>query len=616
MRVLVAGATGAIGRQLVPRLVAAGHEVHGMTRYESKQAMLHELGAVPVVADALDPGQVAEAMGGARPDVIVHQLTAIGALDMRHFDHDFALTNRLRTEGTDHLLSAGQAVGVRRFVAQGIAGYGAYVRTGGPVKSEEDPLDPTPTREMRETLAAIRHLEEAVLDARWTEGIVLRYGAFYGPGTSLAPDGEQSELVRRRKFPLVGDGGGVWSFIHVADAAEATVAAVEHGSRGVYNVVDDDPAPVARVVAGAGADAGRQEADACAAVHRTAVRRGDRRGDDDRASRRLEREGQARARVAPGAPELAAGVHGGMTARERLLDELRPVAFAIAYRMLGSVSEAEDVVQEALLRVHQALDAGEPIASPRSFVATVTTRLAINELRSARVRRERYVGEWVPEPIITDGHDDPARHAETADSLSLAMLVLLESLSPEQRAVLLLHDVFDYGYPEIAAIVGKSDDNVRQLATRARRHLQQRRPRFQTTREQRDELARRFFAAADQGDLAGLEALLAHDVELTADGGGKVPALGRSLRGRTRVARTLINYWGRVVRVPGVSLRPVEVNGDPGALLLDAQQRLIGVVALDIAGGQITSISGIVNPDKLTHLGPLADYTSLLRSAR
>ena len=230
---------------------------------------------------------------------------------------------------------------------------------------------------------------------------------------------------------------------------------------------------------------------------------------------------------------------------------------------------------------------------------------------TARVRRERYVGEWVPEPIITDGHDDPARHAETADSLSLAMVVLLESLSPEQRAVLLLHDVFDYRYPEIAAILGKSEDNVRQLATRARRHLAQRRPRFQTTRKQRDELARWFFAAAGQGDLAGLEALLAHDVELTADGGGKVPALARSLRGRTRVARTLINYWGRVARAPGVSLRPVEVNGDPGALLLDPQQRLIGVVALDMAGGQITSISGIVNPDKLRHLGPIADYTSL-----
>ena len=245
MRVFVAGATGAIGKQLVPRLVAVGHEVHGMTRSESKQAMLYELGAVPVVADALDPDQVAEAVGRARPDVIVHQLTAIGALDMRHFDRDFAQTNRLRTEATDHLLSAGQAVGVRRFVAQGIAGYGAYARTGGPVKSEEDPLDPAPAQEMRETLAAIRHLEEVVLGARWTEGIVLRYGAFYGPGTSMAPGEEQFELVRRRKFPLVGDGGGVWSFIHVADAAEATVAAVERGSRGVYNIVDDDPAPVA-----------------------------------------------------------------------------------------------------------------------------------------------------------------------------------------------------------------------------------------------------------------------------------------------------------------------------------------------------------------------------------
>jgi nucleoside-diphosphate-sugar epimerase len=245
MRVFVAGATGAIGKQLVPRLVAAGHRVHGMTRSESKQAMLEELGAVPVVADALDPDQVAEAVGRARPDVIVHELTAIGALDTRHFDRDFALTNRLRTEGTDHLLSAGQAVGVRRFVAQGVGAYGMYARIGGAVKTERDPLDPTPVREMRETLAAIRHLEDTVLGAEWTEGIVLRYGAFYGPGTSMAPGEAQFELIRRRKFPLVGDGGGVWSFIHVADAAEATLAAVEHGSRGAYNVVDDDPAPVA-----------------------------------------------------------------------------------------------------------------------------------------------------------------------------------------------------------------------------------------------------------------------------------------------------------------------------------------------------------------------------------
>jgi RNA polymerase sigma-70 factor (TIGR02957 family) len=303
-----------------------------------------------------------------------------------------------------------------------------------------------------------------------------------------------------------------------------------------------------------------------------------------------------------------------MTHRERLLDELRPVSFAIAYRMLGRVSEAEDVVQEALLRVHQALDAGERIASPPAFVATVTTRRAINELRSARVRRESYVGDWLPEPIITDGNDDPARHAEISDSLSLAMLVLLESLSPEQRAVLLLHDVFDYGYAEIAGIVGKSQDNVRQLATRARKHVEQRRPRFQTTREQRDELAARFFAAVEQGDLAGLEALLAHDVELTGDGGGKVPTLARPLRGRSHVARMLINSV--VARLPEVSLRLAEVNGGPGALYLDGRQRLIGVMALDIAGGQITSISSIVNPDKLKHLGPVGDFTSLVTSAR
>jgi nucleoside-diphosphate-sugar epimerase len=245
MRVFVAGATGAIGRQLVPRLVAAGHEVHGMTRSESKRELLYELGAVPVVADALDADQVAEAVAQAEPEAIVHQLTAIGSIDMRHFDRDFALTNRLRTEGTDHLLSAGHAVGVRRFVAQSVGTYVAYARGNGAARSEEDPLEEHPPLQMRETGAAIRYLERAVLGAEWTEGIVLRYGVFYGPHTSMAADGEQAELVRQRKFPVVGDGGGLWSFIHIADAAEATVAALEHGRRGAYNVVDDDPAPVA-----------------------------------------------------------------------------------------------------------------------------------------------------------------------------------------------------------------------------------------------------------------------------------------------------------------------------------------------------------------------------------
>ncbi|MHB8488111.1 MAG: RNA polymerase sigma factor SigJ [Candidatus Dormibacteria bacterium] len=301
-----------------------------------------------------------------------------------------------------------------------------------------------------------------------------------------------------------------------------------------------------------------------------------------------------------------------MTEREQLLAELRPVAFSIAYRMLGGVSEAEDVVQEALLRVHQALDDGEHIVSPRAYVATITTRLAINELHSARARREHYVGEWLPEPIITDSRDDPAWHAEQAESLSLAMLVLLETLSPEQRAVLLLRDVFDYGYPEIAAIVGKSEDNVRQLATRARRHVEQRRPRYTTTREQGDALARRFFAATEQGDLAGLEALLAHDVALTGDGGGKAPALARSLSRRNRVARILINWVRLGARLPGVSLRPAEVNGGAGALILDGQQRLLGVLSIDIDGSEVTAIRSIVNPDKLSHLGPVGDLRSLM----
>jgi nucleoside-diphosphate-sugar epimerase len=244
MRVLVAGGSGALGRQLVPKLVAAGHEVTAMTRSESKQDGLRRLGAFPVVADALDPDAVARAVAHAEPEVIVHQLTALsGELDLRHFERSFALTNRLRTEGTDHLLAAGRAVGVKRFVAQSFAGW-SLGRNGGAVKGEDDPLDPAPPPALRGTTDALRHLEQAVTGADWTEGIVLRYGGFYGPGTSLAPGGEQLEAIRKRRFPIVGDGSGVWSFIHVEDAADATLAAMEHGTRGIYNVVDDEPAPV------------------------------------------------------------------------------------------------------------------------------------------------------------------------------------------------------------------------------------------------------------------------------------------------------------------------------------------------------------------------------------
>jgi RNA polymerase sigma-70 factor (TIGR02957 family) len=298
------------------------------------------------------------------------------------------------------------------------------------------------------------------------------------------------------------------------------------------------------------------------------------------------------------------------------VEELRPRAFSIAYRMLGSVSEAEDVVQEALLRLHRAEREGERIQSPRAYLSTVVTRLAIDQLRSARVRRETYVGEWLPEPLLASEEDDPARQAEVADSLSLAFLTLLESLSPEQRAVFLLREVFDYPYERIAEIVGKSEPAVRQLAVRARRHVEDGRVRFDASREQREELADRFFAATQEGDLEGLEELLAEDVELHGDGGGKAPALARALFGRSRVARTLRN-WGRAgQRIGGLTMRRVDVNGQPGALTSDSEGRVINVMALDIADGQIQGIRSIVNPDKLRHLGPVADVAALMRDLK
>jgi 2-alkyl-3-oxoalkanoate reductase len=244
MKIFVAGATGALGKRLVPQLVANGHEVVGMTRTPDKQDLLRSLGARPVVADALDADAVAHAVAEAAPDVIVHQMTALGgAMDMRHVDEVFALTNRLRTEGTDHLLAAGRAVGVKRVVAQSYAGW-PFARVGGPVKTEDDPLDPDPPDKLRATLDAIRHVERAVTAIEWGEGVVLRYGGFYGPGTSLSsdPTAEMVRPIRERKFPLVGDGGGVWSFVQIDDAARATVAAIENGHTGIYNVVDDDPA--------------------------------------------------------------------------------------------------------------------------------------------------------------------------------------------------------------------------------------------------------------------------------------------------------------------------------------------------------------------------------------
>ena len=287
---------------------------------------------------------------------------------------------------------------------------------------------------------------------------------------------------------------------------------------------------------------------------------------------------------------------------ETLFEELRPLMFSIAYRMVGSVSEAEDIVQEAFLRFHRSFSDGEA-ESPKAVLSTITTRLAIDHLRSARVRRERYVGTWLPEPLVTDAEPDVAEHAETADSLSMAFLVLLESLSPVERAVFLLHEVFDYGYDEVASMIGRSEDNCRQIAVRARRQVEARKPRFETSRDRRDELARRFFAAAERGDTEQLVSMLADDVVAYADGGGKAQAFPKPVHGRDRVGRLL----GRLTERGGVAYvrwRPAEINRQPGAIFFDRNGAAVLIVTIDVADELVQGIRAITNPDKLRHLPP------------
>ena len=286
-------------------------------------------------------------------------------------------------------------------------------------------------------------------------------------------------------------------------------------------------------------------------------------------------------------------------------EELRPLMFSIAYRMIGSVSEAEDIAQEAFLRFHRESKEGAVIDSPKAYLSTVTTRLAIDHLRSARVRRETYVGQWLPEPLLTDAEPDAAQHAETADSLSLAFLVLLESLSPVERAVFLLRDVFDYPYGEIALVVGKSEDNCRQIAARARHQVEARKPRFEASRQRRDELARRFFAATDRGDTEGLISLLAADAVAYGDGGGRALAFPHPIHGREHVVRLLLGLRNRMLSV-GLTWRPAEINGQPGALFLDPEGDLVFVVSLDIVDS-VQAVRAISNPEKLHHLGRVSD---------
>jgi RNA polymerase sigma-70 factor, ECF subfamily len=302
--------------------------------------------------------------------------------------------------------------------------------------------------------------------------------------------------------------------------------------------------------------------------------------------------------------------------------QLRPLMFSIAYRMLSTVTEAEDVVQEAFLRYHRAVAShGEP-SSPKAYLSAIVTRLCIDQLQSARVRRESYVGEWMPEPLLTGpaplagpAGPDPAAAAEQADSLSMAFLLLLERLSPLERAVFLLHDVFSYGYDEAAEVVGRSAAACRQLAHRARQHLEAGRPRFDAAGRDRDELADRFFAAVGHGDMDGLLALLATDVEVHGDSGGAPPSWPRPIIGREHVAR-LLGALGNQMRHAGTSMQAMEINGQPGALVRAPDGRLAAVLIIDVSGGQVRTVRSVISREKLRHLGPLADLSQLLGERR
>jgi len=299
-----------------------------------------------------------------------------------------------------------------------------------------------------------------------------------------------------------------------------------------------------------------------------------------------------------------------------IYEPLRPLLFSIAYRMLGTVSDAEDIVQEAFLRYHGAAAGGGGVESPKAYLSAVTTRLCIDQLRSARARREAYVGEWLPEPLLTDtAAPDPAGAAEQAESLSMAFLLLLERLTPVERAVFLLRDVFGYDYGEIAGIVGKSEDNCRQLALRARRHVGEGRPRFEASRSKRERLAGRFFRAVGDGDMDGLVSMLAEDVVVYGDSGGTSPSWPRPITGRDNVSRLLLAIAGQMRQV-GITISPAEINGQPGGMFLDPGGNLTNIFVLDIADGQVRAVRSVINPEKLRHLGPLADVPRLRRQLR
>src|SRR5215472_8264712 len=422
----------------------------------------------------------------------------------------------------------------------------------------------------------------------------LRAGRHRRPGRARAQADVPARGGRRRLL-LVGASGRRGQRYRPSRGA-AGIRRVQHRRRRA--------GPGQRVAALPGRVRRGQAADADPQVAGPAASRGNGGDHDDRGARLLQRQGQGRARLDTALPLMAPGLQGraGVTRAEEF-EQLRPLLFAIAYRILGSVAEAEDAVQETWLRWQ-----ASPVqpTSAKAFLSATVTRISIDVLRSARVRREKYAGPWFPEPLLTDPYQDPERSAELADSVSMAALLLLERLSPLERAVFVLREVFGFGFPEVASAVGRSEAACRQLAVRARRHMDAGRPRFDADRQERDKLAARFFDALSEGDVDGLRELLAADVQVVADGGGKAPQLARAVMGADNVARLLSSIFPWLVRID-VIVQPHPVNGQPGAIFRDRDGKVLNTLALDILDGQIQAIRSVVNPDKLGHLGPVAD---------
>ena len=605
MRVFVAGGTGVIGRRLVPQLVARGHQVTATTTSAGKLGLLEQLGAEGVVMDGLDAASVGEAVAAARPDAIVHQMTALsvahaGKPNLRQARP--VLRHHQPAAQRGDRPPAGRRRGDRRLPR----------RRAGPRQHERNPRGRMgqdrggPAGGGWRGRKAISHLEDVVVKAG---GAVLRYGGFYGPGAN----DDQVELVRKRLFPLVGGGTGYFSWVHRRRRGERYRPGGGAEGEGRVQHRRRRAGPGQRVAALSRRVRRGEAAAAGPSVAGPAAGRRDGGGHDDRGARLLQRQGQAGARLGAALSVVAAGLQGrARMTRAEEFEELRPLLFAIAYRILGSVAEAEDAVQETWLRYEASPT--QP-TSTKAFLSAVVTRISIDVLRSARVRRETYVGQWFPEPLLTDPYEDPERSAELADSVSMAALLLLERLTPLERAVFVLREVFGFGFPEVAAAVGRSEAACRQLAVRARRHMDVGRPRFEADRREREELAARFFDALRDGDVDGLRELLAADVQLVGDGGGKAPALARSVIGADNVARVLAAIFPLLARIDA-SVEPHEVNGQPGAILRDRDGKVVGTLTLDVLDGRIQTIRSVVNPDKLGHLGPVADAWAVAREVK